>query len=474
MSAARQSRVLLSAVVLLAGIGVAAVAGEAAGRTPTRPNILFLLTDDQQQQTIAALGNPVIQTPNLDKLVREGLVFRNAYCMGGYSAAVCLPSREMIQSGRAWFSSRTITPEAPHFAKTLNEAGYYTFHLGKRGNTPQKLQASYTHDEYLDDVEDRVSGYPCRTLADKVVAFLKEFPRNTGGKPFFMYLAPANPHDPRVAAPEYLARYDAAKIPLPPNFLPFHPFQNGDLLIRDERLAPWPRPEDDIRGQIRDYYAVITAMDQEFGRIFDTLRAIGQYDNTIIIFSSDQGIALGCHGLMGKQNLYEPSMNAGMIFSGPGIPRGQATDAFAYLLDIYPTVCELAGAGVPAGLDGKSLVPILRGQKPSVRDTVFLAYRDVQRAVRQGRWKLIRYPKVDYNQLFDLQADPHETKNLASEPAHAAKVKELLALMAEQQKLFGDEQALVVDQPGPAPVDLEFFRKAPPPAKPKPRKAKAQ
>ena len=201
-------------------------------------------------------------------------------------------------------------------------------------------------------------------------------------------------------------------------------------------------------------------MDEQIGRIIDTLKKIGQYDNTIIIFSSDQGIAIGSHGLMGKQNLYEHSMGVPLVFCGPGIPKGKSSDALAYLFDVYPTVCELVGARSPKSLDGKSLAPVIRGKAEKVRDTIFLAYRHVQRAVRRGKWKLIRYPQINTTQLFDLEADPHETKDLAGRAAHAGKVKELMALMAGQQKLFGDEQPLTSDEPGPAKVDLEFFKKA--------------
>lgn len=464
---------IVSVAVLVVCAGPRAEPAEAQGQ-PRRPNVLFLFTDDQREDTVGALGNPHIKTPHLDKLVESGLTFRNAYCMGGYSPAVCLPSREMTLTGRSWFAVRSLAKDAPTFPRSMNEAGYLTYHHGKRGNSAVRVQEAFARNAYLQDDADRTSGYPMRTLADQAVAFLREYRRMKAGgdgpvKPFFMYLAPANPHDPRVAAPEYLNRYDAAKVPLPANFLPLHPINNGELVIRDERLAPWPRTQDEIRRQIRDYYAVITAMDEQFGRILDCLREIGEYDNTILVFSSDQGLALGSHGLMGKQNLYEHSMGAPLVFSGPGIPRGKSSEAFAYLFDIYPTVCELVGAPVPDGLDGKSLAPVIRGQRVGVRDTIFLAYRDVQRAVRHGRWKLIRYPQVDATQLFDLEADPHETKDLAADPGQARRIRELMDLLRRQQELFGDTCPLAVDQPQPAGVTLELLEKLAA-AAPKPRK----
>ena len=452
-----------------AGTATAALSarGLLAGRPNTRrPNVLFLFTDDQREDTIGALGNPHIRTPNLDRLVENGLVFRNAYCMGGFSGAVCLPSRMMTLRGRSWFAVRNLPEGFPNFPTSMNQAGYESFHLGKSGNTDRQVHTFFAHNGYVTRGPE-----PGKPLADGAIEFLQKRRRD---KPFFMYLSGPAPHDPRVAPQAYMDLYDVEKMPLPPNFRPFHPFDNGEMFIRDERLAPWPRTGAEIRRHLRDYYAMISHLDAQFGRIFQCLKELGEYDHTIIIFSSDQGIAIGSHGLMGKQNLYEHSMGVPLIFSGPGIPKGKVSDAFAYLFDVYPTVCDLVGAPIPNPLDGKSLAPVIRGEAREVRDSIFLAYKDLQRAVRVGRWKLCRYPQVNVTQLFDLQEDPHETKNLAADPAHADKVKELLAAMAREQKRFGDTQPLTVADPKPAEVNVEFFKKPPPASKQKTRKKKAK
>jgi arylsulfatase A-like enzyme len=261
-----------------------------------------------------------------------------------------------------------------------------------------------------------------------------------------MYLAFANPHDERVAAKKYMDLYDRDKIPLPKNYKPLHPFNNGEQFVRDELLAPFPRSEDEVRKHLHDYYAVISAMDHHIGRLFDTLKQLNMYDNTILIYSADHGLAIGSHGLFGKQNLYEAGMKPPLFFVGPGIPKGE-TLALAYLLDIFPTVCDLVGSEVPAGLDGKSLKPVIEGKSSGVRDTLFLAYRDVQRAVRDSRWKLIRYPQVNVTQLFDLQSDPEEMTNLADKPEHAQRTKSLTAEMERWQRSLGDTTPLVVAQP---------------------------
>ncbi len=437
-----------------------AMATAPAATVPSRPNVLFLLTDDQRQDTISALSNPNIQTPNLDTLVRSGVTFTNAYCMGGFSAAVCLPSRMMIQRGCSWFTVQKQQPGYPHLAKTMNEAGYLTYHLGKRGNEDTASHQSYQHNYYVEPNDDaeRKAAQPFRRTADRVIGFLDQWKAEPKRKPFFMYLADPSPHDPRLAPPEYLARYDAARLPLPPNFLPYHPFDNGEMLIRDERLAPWPRTEAEIRRHLRDYYAVITHMDEQIGRVLAKLKSIGEYDNTLIVFTSDQGIAIGSHGLMGKQNLYEHSMRSGLIVSGPGIPKGRKTDAFAYLFDIYPTLCDLVGTKAPESLEGRSLAPVLRGRRASVRDTVFLAYRGVQRAVRRGPWKLIRYPEIDRTQLFNLAADPFETKDLAGAPEQKARIAEMMALLVAEQKRYGDVLPLRVENPRKGDIGIDFFQ----------------
>jgi arylsulfatase A-like enzyme len=441
---------LLSLAVVLASLPAARTDAAEGGK---HPNVLFLFTDDQRADTIAALGNPAIQTPNLDRLARAGFVFDNAYCMGSTMPAVCLPSRTMLLSGRSLYHLQN--NKAPSFPRTLGEAGYVTYHHGKRSNTPLQIHKDFQHSHYLNDDQDRTSGFPGKPIADDAIAFLKEWKKD---KPFFMYLAFANPHDPRVVNPEYRGKYDEAKLPLPRNYRPFHPFNNGELLVRDEKLAPWPRTPETVRKHLADYYGVVTYLDHQIGRILQALRETGEYDNTIIVFSSDHGLAVGSHGLFGKQNLYEDGMRVPLLFAGPGIPKGRSA-AFAYLFDLYPTVCDLAGVKVPSGLDGRSLAPVIRGQTKGVRDTLFLAYRNVQRAVRQGDWKLIRYPQVDRTQLFDLRNDPHELKDLAADPAHAAKVKELLALLQMRQAEFGDTQPLTVPNPGKAEIDLSFFPK---------------
>jgi len=423
-----------------------------------RPNVLFLFADDQRADTIAALGNPVIQTPNLDRLANSGFVFENAYCMGSTSGAVCNPSRHQMLSGMSLYHYDPKKMEDT-FGDVMRKAGYVTYHQSKRGNTAREYHKAFEYSSYLEDNVERTSGHHGRTAADNAIAFLEETWKRD--RPLFMYIGFTGPHDPRVAAKEWMDLYDRDTIPLPANYKPFHPFDNGEMLVRDEKLAPWPRTEDVVRRHLHDYYGCISSIDYNVGRIFDTLEKLGEFDNTIIVYSADHGLAVGSHGLFGKQSVYEHSMKSPLIFAGPGVPHA-SSPAFAYLYDIFPTVVDMTGGEVPSGLDGRSLAPVIHGEARQVRDTMFLAYKNVQRAVRYGDWKLIRYPLVGVTQLFDLKSDPNELENLADDPRHAAKVSEMLARMADIQREFDDPEPLTVADPKQAEVDLSFFEAARP------------
>jgi arylsulfatase A-like enzyme len=220
--------------------------------------------------------------------------------------------------------------------------------------------------------------------------------------------------------------------------------------VRDEQLAPWPRTVEDTKQQIADYYACVTGLDHHVGRIIERLRIEGQLESTIVVFSGDNGLSLGEHGLFGKQNLYEfGGMHVPLVIAGPGIPKGK-TDALVYLMDLLPTFSELAGAKTPEGVEGKSLLPVIKGRESKVRDTLYTAYKNCQRAVRDERWKLIRYPLVNVTQLFDLSIDPLELENLSDKPEHADKLREMTSLLEKEMKTYGDAAPLVVADPAPA------------------------
>lgn len=431
-------RVLLALFLLAINVSTLPADGPKTDASAKRPNVLFIVTDDQRFDTIRALGNREIQTPTLDQLVGRGFVFSNAYCQGSMVPAVCTPSRGMILTGKSLFhipqgkaNTKDTNVDMQSLGGLFRQAGYATFFIGKPGNgyTPgnRAFETTFFHNSG--------NGQDSSTMARETIGWLKNRPKD---RPFFAYLAPSVPHDPRIAPAEFMKMYDPAKITLPKSFMPQHPFDNGEMKVRDEMLAPHPRTPEVMKQHLADYYACITGFDHFLGQVIDELRRTGELDNTVIVFTSDHGLAVGgMHGLMGKQNLYEHNKPP-LVFAGPGIPKG-SSPALVYLYDLLPTVCARCGVDIPKHVEGKNLLPVMTGDLPAVRDVLFGAYRDCQRMVRGDRWKLIWYPRINRFQLFDLQTDPDELVELQDRPEHAQRLAELRRLMAQQQAAFDDK-----------------------------------
>ncbi len=439
-----------------------------------RPNVLFLFADDQRADTIAALGNPVIQTPNLDRLTRSGLSFTRAYMQGGMNGATCVPSRAMLLSGRSMFRIDEKLRRDETWPAAFGRAGYTTFMSGKWHNGEESLPRCFQQarsvfaggmtDPLKAKLSDLVDGrltkptlsarHACEVFADEAIRFIRQ-PQNA---PFLCYVAFDAPHDPHIVPENFPIRYDPARIPLPANFLPQHPWDNGEMTVRDELLLPWPRTPEAVRAYLAGYYRYVSYLDAQVGRVLNALYNSPLATNTIVIFSADSGVASGSHGLIGKQNLYEyDSVRVPLIIAGPGIPKNQTTEAMCYLFDVFPTLGRLCGVPAPQTSEGLPFNATLENRATPARRHLMFAYQrqwmvhtNVQRAVRDERWKLIRYPQVDKTQLFDLKNDPQETTNLADNPAQKGKVKELMTLLARQQKQFGDTAPLRVDRPKPA------------------------
>lgn len=469
------TRTFLTSMALLAIPFAESQARDASA--PTRPpNILFLFADDMRADTIAAHGNSQIRTPNLDRLAASGCSFRGNYVCGGSSGAVCVASRAMLMSGKTWLQ---VDPDTLRGEKllpeVLQESGYVTFGTGKWHNGQPSWLRSFQQGKTImfGGMSDHTK-VPVRDLgpdgklteqrmgekfsselfADSAIEFLQSR-HGSPEKPFFAYVAFTAPHDPRQPPLSYREPYYRSLPPLPANFLPQLPFDNGMMQGgRDENLGAWPRTEAMIRDQLAEYYGMITHMDEQIGRILAALKQSGQGDNTIILFAADNGLALGSHGLLGKQSVFEHSMRTPLIMVGPGIPGGKSTTAFTYLFDLFPTLCDLLAIQPPAGLEGESLRPLWEGKKERVRDSVFLPLIRIQRAVRDERWKLIAYPKIGHLQLFDLQTDPYEMTNLIDRPEHAEHVARLQKLMKQWQTRLGDTLELPALNKTPNPIDL--------------------
>ena len=439
-----------------------------------RPNILLIQTDDQRFDTVSALGNLELETPNLDRLVGEGTAFTHAHNLGGMHEAVCIPSRAMMLTGRTLFSltDRGIWIPTDHTAlpEWFRARGYTTAHVGKwHQDRASHVRCFSTggrifgfkeregwyeacnghwhipvHDYDPQGVYDPQGGYHDPPLAaftppfetckveghhsaevftDDAVDFLHAYPDSPearAGNPFLLYLSHIAPHDPRQYPQRFAERYNANTVSLPPNFAIQHPFDNGELRVRDELLEAHPRRPERIRQHLADYYALIAFVDEQVGRILDALNESGQADNTLVVFFADHGLAVGQHGLMGKQNLYDHSLRVPLILRGPGVPENQRANTLCALADLFPTLCNLAGEDVPESVEGRSLVPALHEPGHAVRDVLHFAYKDVQRAVRSDGFKRIDYHVngVHTIQLFDLERDPCETRNLAEDPRY--------------------------------------------------------
>jgi arylsulfatase A-like enzyme len=425
----------------------------------SQPNVLFILTDDQRRDTIHALGNARLQTPAMDALAAEGMAFTNAAIMGGSCGAVSMPSRAMLLTGRTLFGldhcGERIPPEQVLMGEAFRRAGYETFGIGKWHNGKESYARSFTgggeiffggmddhwnvpvcgfdptgkyerslplcvNPWYSNELRRRPGDHVCagkhssELFGDAAVDCLR---RRDPARPFFLYLAFMAPHDPRTMPADFLEMYPAETTALPPNFADRHPFDNGEMDVRDEKLEPHPRTEGGVRRHLAEYYAMISHLDAQIGKVLQALRDSGAYENTIIVLTGDNGLALGQHGLMGKQSLYEHSVGVPLLLAGPGVPRGRRSEALCYLLDLFPTLCDLAGIAVPPSVQGLSLLPLLQGRASKHRPVLHFAYRHLQRAVRDSRFKLIEYVVAGRRttQLFDLHNDPWEMRNLCAD-----------------------------------------------------------
>ncbi len=421
-------------------------ASHSANAESSRPNVVLIFADDQRADTIAALGNPVIKTPHLDRLVRRGLSFRRAYMQGAMQGATCVPSRAMLLSGQNLFHADEKLQRDRTWPEAFAEAGYRTFMSGKWHNGEASLFRCFPHarsvftggmtnplQAKLRTANDGELGpatlshkHACETFTDEVIGFIQQQAQATDShQPFFAYLPFDGPHDPHIVPESFDINYSPDAIPLPANFMAEHPWDNGELNIRDEKLLPRPRQAQAIQQMLADYYRYISFLDVQVGRVLDEVDRSRFASNTIIVFAADSGVARGSHGLIGKQNLYEHSIRVPLIVAGPGIAKDQTTDALCYLFDLLPTLGKRCGIASPNVSDGIDLNHLLSDPSAVGRNELIFAYRDVQQAYMTAQWKLIHYPKADRLQCFNLQDDPQEMNNLVDESQYRSLVAEL-------------------------------------------------
>ena len=468
-----------------------------------RPNVLFIIADDQSPFDFKSYNpsSPLI-APAIDNLSAEGMTFDQAYHMGSMSGAVCSPSRTMIMSGRTLWHlpprgkkhlkrEQGITRGKDILNNTLpavfNRAGYDTMRTCKKGNSYETANAQFTvrHDAgKRGGTHETGSGWH----GDRVMEYLSEREMDKDEDPFFIYFGFSHPHDTRDGTPELLKKYGAvnhrdrtslpptnAKAPkLPLNWLPKHPFHHGHPGLRDEVSVSgvWERRDEvTIRNEIGRQLACGENIDHQVARVLKKLEAMGELENTYVFYTADHGMAIGRHGLQGKQNLYEHTWRVPLFVKGPGIKPGSRAPGNVYLLDVMATFCDLAGIKPPATCEGISFKPVLMGEKETTREVLYGAYcggtKPGMRSVRKGDWKLIKYDVMDgrvrETQLFNLKENPHEyiqqnhepqvmalsgakpkpnQINLVTDPTHADKLKEMETLLYAEMKRLNDPHRL--------------------------------
>lgn len=471
-----------------------------------QPNIVFIFADDLSYHDVGTYGNEEIRTPNIDALAVEGVQFNRAYNMGSWSPAVCMPSRAMLNTGKFVWNAKSTSEDdyksefsqQSFWSQRLKQAGYNTYFTGKwhvpgldpddlfdhvmhvRPGMPNQTEAGYNRPHKGE--EDKWSPYNYKfegfwkggihwseVLRYDAINFIEHASHQE--EPFFMYLAFNAPHDPRQAPKEFVESYDPEELNIPKNFLPEYPYKNpigagrvdrnrphppgtakevieSSPYLRDEALAPFPRTEYAVSVHRQEYYAIISHLDAQVGLIIDELEANGKLDDTIIIFTADHGLAVGQHGLLGKQNMYEHSLRVPFIMTGPGIPRGEKNQTPIYLQDVTPTTIELAGGEVPESYQFTSLLPLIRGEETQLHPAIYGAYLENQRAVVEWPYKLILYPGISKVRLFNVEKDPYEINDIAEEEEMKPVIKRLMERLTELQHKTGDELDLA-----------EFFEK---------------
>ena len=474
------SRVNIFLLIILIGCDFA----PAETKNKGLPNILFLFADDYTFDAIHALGNDVIETPNLDRLVRNGTNFSQAFNMGGWNGAVCIASRSMIITGQTIWDAKALTDEwaknkrqnetSHSWGKLMEKKGYQTYISGKwhvpidpkkifqtvrniRPGMPKDFwnsEGKKGYDRPKEGKKDRWSPsdslnggfweggkHWSEVIKDDAIDFLKVSSEKKA--PFFMYLAFNAPHDPRQSPQSFLDRYPLEEIPLPENWLSEYPYKDAignSRTLRDEALAPFPRTPFSIKTHIKEYYAIITHLDEQIGKILQALEVSGRANNTYIFFTGDHGLSVGKHGLLGKQSLFDHSIRVPLLITGPDIPKNKTIEHEIYLQDIMASSLELAEIPKPKSIAFKSFLSLIKGKEKKLLypEGIYGAYMDSQRMIRKDGFKLMVYPKIKKILLFDLKNDPLEQHNISDQNQFKGKVKTLFENLLLLQRKHRD------------------------------------
>jgi arylsulfatase A-like enzyme len=485
---------LLACLLFVGSLPAAVAPGE-------RPNIVFIMSDDHAAHAISSYGSKINQTLNLDRIAKEGMRLANCFAVN----SICTPSRATILTGK--YSHKNGVPvfnridgSQPMVQKYLQKAGYYTGMIGKwhLGSDPTGFdywnilpgQGLY-HDPVFISSEGKkkLNGYATDLITDMAIEFVKNRPKE---KPFFLCYQHKAPHRPWQPDAKHAHLYDDVTIPEPDTFDDDYRTRSsaateatmriGDHLTRaDLKLKPpaelkpkekqeWNKTTDaemevEIKGEkkklsgeelkrwkyqkyIKDYLRCIASVDDNVGRFLDFLDSAGLKENTIVIYTSDQGFFLGDHGWFDKRFMYEESLRMPFLVRWPGkIKPGTVADKMILNVDFAPTFLDAAGAAAPPDMQGRSFLPILRGEPASDwRKSMYYRYYHYPKdhrvqphyGVRTERHKLIYFNKIDQWELFDLQRDPRELLNVYAEPAYAETLHHLKTELERLRKQVDD------------------------------------
>jgi N-acetylglucosamine-6-sulfatase len=441
-------------IVLLVFLTLSAVAMGQPKPAAPRPNVVFILIDDLRWDALGVTGHPFVKTPNIDRIAKEGMIFRNAFV----TTPLCSPSRASFLTGQYAHKHNIVGNEKPQvlnplsfklttFPMLLQRAGYETAYVGKwhMGNddAPRpgfdrwvsfKGQGAYNDPVINFDAKaERAPGYMTDLLSDYAVEFVKR----RHAKPFMLYLAHKAIHGPFTPAERHKDLYADQTIKRAPNAQ--DTLEGKPMLRRTVGERPAARPgggpnDELIRNQMR----CLTSIDEGVGRVLKALEETGQLDNTVVIFTSDNGYFWGEHGLGDKRAAYEESIRVPLFIRYPKLIKssgaGTTRDQAALNVDIAPTLLELAGASIPKEMHGRSLAPLFKDNPRKWRDAFLTEYFAEERfpniaswqAVRAARWKYIHYTELDgSDELYDLKADPGEMKNLIADPGAQPALREM-------------------------------------------------
>jgi choline-sulfatase len=473
-------------VLAIAGLAVIPLAAQREGQAarPERPNVLFLIADDLNCD-LGAYGHPQVQTPNLDRLAQRGVTFERAYSQ----FPLCSPSRSSMLTGRRPNTTRVLAnprsgrvpadyTSSPHFREFIpdtvtlpqlfKQQGYVAARVGKlyHYGVPGQIGTSGLDDppswDYIVNPAGRDKAEEHKVfslvpgsyggvlswlaadgsdleqtdglIATAAIGLLEQY----RDRPFFLAVGNFRPHTPYVSPKKYFERYAVERITLPP--LSADDRQRTPAPAYASARAEQDRMSDDLRRQaIQAYWASISFMDAQVGRVLDALERLGLADRTIVVFTSDHGYHLYDHGLWQKQSLFERSARVPLIVAAPGkAGNGRSTRALAELVDLYPTLADLAGLPAPDYLEGTSLAPVVADPARTVKDAAFTQVRRGELngyTIRTDRWRFTTWDEGRQGeQLYDMAADPGETTNLASDPQWAATVADLKQRLRDYAK----------------------------------------